>query len=680
MGAPVARSWREPLTRSAAWLALFFVLWGCAWHWFGTRNLLMVGLMLPIAFVALLTPWLLRFGQGLAANALVGTSVVSMSAVTLLSGGTSIGVLVVSMILPVFAAMLCGIRMGVFWSLCLLASCVALIFLVREQVAFPVLYSMDTAFRGLVGAAPTIILMGLVAAIVYERARGTASSQLNQSLAELRELRSNLELSEQRYRRVSELTTDFAYQVTRKAEGPFVVDWMTHAVAEITGYQALDLLRLQAQDFIHQEDLAEVKALWEDVKKGHSVEAQFRILHPSGEHRWLRAGAASSLDSETGDLSIWGAARDITTEIEQANRSQHQQKLEVLGQLTGGVAHDFNNLLGVVKGSLELLKGKSPTPSEQQLLKEASQAADKGAALVSRLLTFSRQQPNKPVELDLNQRVRELLPLLRRAVGVPIELRFEPAPETAGIFVDPSQLENSLLNLCLNARDAISGPGTVTIQVRIVNPEQVSLEVVDDGPGMSPEVASRSIEPFFSTKESGSGLGLSTAYGFVKQAGGDLGIDTTPDGGTTISLIFPLLPDFEPSEASDTAMGTPKGSGRILLVDDQDALRRVGRASLEALGYEASAVASAEDAIDFLKTEPLPDAIVSDWILPGEMDGHSLACWVRDRYESMPVLLVTGFSPDNLKSKGGQFPVLMKPFSLKDLGQSLRNVMEPTAV
>ena len=652
-----------------------FIVWGCAWHYHATRDLLLLFVMVPVALVALLTPVLLRFSQSFAANWLIGTTILSMGMVTLLSGGTSIGPLVVSMIAPLFAFMLCGIRYGIFWSVVTFLFSVALLVAIRFDITFYATLPIETAFRGLLGSAPTIILLGAAAAIVYERARSSALSQLTTSHSQLRSLGADLEVSEERYRRVSELTSDFAYQVSIGPDNAITLDWMTQAVEEITGYSAEELLTLDPKTFIHEDDLQRVCGLWERVISGESVEAEFRILHPAAGTRWLRAGAASQEDPSTGRRQIWGATRDITTELEQAAKIQNQQRLETLGQLTGGVAHDFNNLLGVITGSLDLLKSQNQHLVNGELIDEASQAAYKGADLVTRLMAFSRQQPNRPTELDLNQHVEALMPLLRRAVGERVELRFEPARESALIFADASQLENTLLNLCLNARDAITGSGRITVRVRISDRHNLLLEVVDNGSGMSEETVKRAMDPFFTTKEKGSGLGLSTAYGFAQQAGGEIRIATAQGEGSTVSISFPRMTDSRGEESNGADADLNRGNGTVLFVDDQPALRRIGKASLEALGYSAHTVATAEEAIAYLQTNTLPDAVLSDWILPGDLDGFGLACWVRGVHPQLPVMLMTGFAPDSLEARGERFPILMKPFSLSQLSSSIQGIM-----
>ncbi|MBX7200646.1 MAG: response regulator [Rhodospirillaceae bacterium] len=374
------------------------------------------------------------------------------------------------------------------------------------------------------------------------------------------------------------------------------------------------------------------------------------------------------------------------------------RKMEAVGQLTGGIAHDFNNLLTVIKGNAEHLSEQVEGESLRNQVRLIEEASDRGADLVRRLLAFARKQELKPETVDLNAQLGSFLKLVRRAVTEDIALRLVPGEALPPVFVDPGSLENALLNLCINARDAMPAGGTITISTGAqtlttgeipgldIKPDRyVTVAITDTGTGMDKDVAARAFEPFFTTKEvgKGTGLGLSMVYGFVKQSGGHAQIISEPGRGTTLKLFLPAAPGvtaaFETREAASSAplniaaAADIPGKGRVLLVEDDRLVREDVAARLAHLGYTVTAVSTAAEALTTL-TAGRFDVVMTDVIMPGRMNGGDFAREVIARWPATKVLATSGYTENALSGKvtlpdGVRF--LAKPYSRKDLAEAL---------
>src|SRR5882672_7728685 len=371
----------------------------------------------------------------------------------------------------------------------------------------------------------------------------------------------------------------------------------------------------------------------------------------------------------------------------------HQsQKMEAIGQLTGGVAHDFNNLLMVISGNLELIEDRAAdSDSVRQLAAAARQAADRGAKLTAQLLAFSRRQRLNPKAVYADQLVRDFQGLIRRAVGEGCEVKLVADDRLWPCHVDPAQLETALLNLTLNGRDAMRDGGTLEIEVRNVTLDEgaiagvasgsyVRLSVKDTGCGMVPEILDRVFEPFFTTKEvgRGTGLGLSMVYGFVRQSGGHVAIDSVVGVGTTVSLYLPKSSRMPDAEAEVVQMpALPAGSERILVVEDDDDVLEVTSAMLTGLGYQIFCARNGTDAIQILDSGKSFDLLFSDVLMPQGMSGVKLAREVKRRDDGIKVLLTSGNAGDVLARHGAvdEFPIISKPFRRADLARRLRLVL-----
>ncbi|MDB5361052.1 MAG: Histidine kinase [Rhodospirillales bacterium] len=379
-----------------------------------------------------------------------------------------------------------------------------------------------------------------------------------------------------------------------------------------------------------------------------------------------------------------------TREHEAALSRVHQmQKLESLGQLTGGVAHDFNNLLMAIIGQLELLDRRVPDdPTIRRLLAGAMQGAERGAILTKRMLAFARQQDLKTETLDVVSLIENMMEMLSRSLGPSCQLVTDLPDSQHPIATDPNQLELALLNLALNARDAMPSGGEVVIAVRrerltastvpsAMPLEYVGISVSDTGCGMDEATVSRATEPFFTTKDTGkgTGLGLSMVDGLMAQSGGFMKIDSVPGRGTMVSLFF-VEEELQPVEGSPSlpvALPTIDRACRILLVDDDKLVSESAAAMIEALGYGVVTATSAVDALALLSSDTEIDCVVTDHAMPG-MTGLELATQVQHRWPGLPIILSTGYA-DAMDHSTMPVPFLAKPYRLQTLGNLLSQVL-----
>ena len=375
--------------------------------------------------------------------------------------------------------------------------------------------------------------------------------------------------------------------------------------------------------------------------------------------------------------------------------AQQGQKMEALGRLTGGVAHDFNNLLAVVLASLELAQRRETNPRTAGLLRAATEAAQRGAKLTAQMLAFSRKQEVAVRSIDVNGVIRGMDDLLRRTLGPSVRLRYELGADPWPVLADLVQLELALLNLAVNARDAMPDGGDLTFRSHTMTHaggdghdlapgDYVCVQVVDTGLGMSEAVLARAHEPFFTTKGPGrgTGLGLSMVYGFARELGGALSFDSTPGVGTTVSVFLrraETAPVAEPPPADpETA---PAQSGRILVIDDDRSVRLSIRAMLEEIGHRVVEAAGGAEALALLARDRRFDLLVIDFAMP-MMNGGQLAAKVTKLWPAAPILFVTGYvENDALRPWADRgYATVRKPFSARDLAAAVDRAMRPVAV
>ena len=370
--------------------------------------------------------------------------------------------------------------------------------------------------------------------------------------------------------------------------------------------------------------------------------------------------------------------REAQLKLEEMQRQlAESQKLDALGQLTGGVAHDFNNLLMIISGSLHTLKkGAGNDARTQRALTAIEAATRRGTALTSQLLTFARRQSVNPQAVDIAERINAVREVLQTGVGSAVNLEFEIGSKVLPVTVDVTEFETALVNLVINARDAMPGGGTITVaatayagEAETGGRDYVAITVKDSGVGIAPDVLDKIFDPFFTTKPvgKGTGLGLSQVHGFAHQAGGTVRVTSELGKGTEVAILLPreaTAPQSEPIEAS--ARG---GSGTVLLVEDNPDVASVSVGLLEQLGYTVQRVADAEAALRAIELDNI-DLVFSDIVMPGKMDGLALAHRLRQIRPDLPILLATGYS-DAAVNAGGVFPILRKPYEIHQLSQAI---------
>ena len=417
-------------------------------------------------------------------------------------------------------------------------------------------------------------------------------------------------------------------------------------------------------------------------------------------------GSVFPMELAVGEVKVGGQhlftgfIRDLTAHQKIEQELRQAQKMEAVGQLTGGVAHDFNNLLTVILGNLEMLEMRITDERQLELVTEARETAEHGAQLTERLLAFGRRQPLQPKLTDVGDLLGEMTPLLRRTLGETIRVRGRSDSDLWKVMIDPSQLQSALLNLAINARDAMPGGGrlTITAENTQLDPDYARLHpefragryvlvaVTDTGTGMPKEVQERAFEPFFTTKEvgAGSGLGLSMVYGFLKQSGGHVMIYSEPGHGTTIRMYLPRLAVAEETSEvrePETPLEAFRGQGEtVLLVEDEPRVRRMTVARLHELGYRVLDAINGPAALALLDQHPEIDLLFTDMVMPGGMTGADLAEAVLAKRPAIKVLFTSGYAEPDVVKRGQATEAdwLKKPYSTLELARTLRDAFKPT--
>jgi len=489
--------------------------------------------------------------------------------------------------------------------------------------------------------------------------------------------------SERSFRLLVEGVADYALYMLDPTG--IVTSWNSGG-ERIKGYAPAEILGRNFSCFYTEPDRANGKpqrALGIARDTGRYEEEGWRV-RKDGTFFW----ASVVIDPIREDGKLIGFAkitRDITERREvQLKLEQMQaqlaesQKLDALGQLTGGVAHDFNNLLMIVTGSLHALrKGVPDDPKLQRALSAIEAASRRGAALTSQLLTFARRQSVNPQAIDVTERINSVRDVLGTGIGGTARLQFDIDRDVWPVMVDITELETALVNLVINARDAMPDGGTITVTAENTTLREeahagdyVAISVEDTGTGIAPDVLSRIFDPFFTTKPigKGTGLGLSQVHGFAHQAGGTVKVTSELGKGTRIAILLPRQDVVLPVDSARvTAPGG--GSGTVLLVDDNPEVAAVSSSLLEQLGYTVRRVENTEAALREIERDGI-DFVFSDIVMPGKMDGLSLARHLKVVRPQLPVLLATGYS-DAAVNVRDDFPILRKPYEIHQLSQAI---------
>ncbi|HUF73389.1 MAG TPA: PAS domain-containing protein [Gammaproteobacteria bacterium] len=475
------------------------------------------------------------------------------------------------------------------------------------------------------------------------------------------------------------------------------MEFVSNGCRELTGYAPEQLLAGETtfSDLIHPEDRERVsREVQQAIGSKREFELEYRITTADGKEKfvWERGRAIGGTGGEVEALQ--GFVTDITERRKLRADLTQMQKMESIGQLTGGIAHDFNNLLAVVLGNLELLEASVERDEEaSELLRDAMEAAWRGAELSQRLLAFSRRQMLEPEVVSVASLIEGMESLLRRTLGGAIEIEIAVPNSLPRVLVDPSQLENAILNLAINARDAMPEGGQLRIgaapfkaddEYAAARPDAapgcyVMIEVSDTGTGMSPEVQQRAFEPFFTTKDvsKGTGLGLSMVYGFLQQSGGHARIYSELGHGTSVKLYLPQAQHAEETKTGQTLTLLNDSQGRsesILVVEDDAKVRRMVVATLRDLGYETLEAECGAAGLEVLRSDGASiDLLFTDVVMPG-MSGLELARKAREDMPDLRVLLTSGFS-EQQAAGGSGFPLLTKPYRKVQLAQALRRAL-----
>jgi len=531
-----------------------------------------------------------------------------------------------------------------------------------------------------------------------QRAYGDLSAvntRLGHDLQMLQQAEEGVRHSEQRFRDFAETASDWFWETgpdhvftyVSERVSAFGIDWTA-----VMGKRRPDAATDQDTE---PEKWRQHMATLERHEPFRNFEYACRDM--AGRSRHVSVNGRPVFAADGRFMGYRGTATDLTKQHEAEERLRQSQKMDAMGQLTGGVAHDFNNVLTVITGTIEILQeGMADRPQLAAIAQLIDDAATRGADITSQLLTFARRQPLEPREIDVNAMVTETAKLLRSILGEHIELVSVPADGAWSALADPSQLSAAIVNLAVNARDAMPSGGRITIETANVvragagapddgsnkSGEFVMIAVADTGHGIPAEIRERVFEPFFTTKGigRGTGLGLSMVYGFARQSGGAVEIDSEEGHGTVIRLYLPRSAGQQAVRAEPShATGTPRGHETILVLEDDPLVRGYVIAQLGGLGYKTLVASDGVAALALVDQGAAFDLLFTDMIMPGGLSGRDLAEAVRKRRGRIKVLYTSGYSDDAIIHEGHLDPgvaLLQKPYRKSELAQKIRDVLE----
>jgi PAS domain S-box-containing protein len=535
--------------------------------------------------------------------------------------------------------------------------------------------------------------------------RGREVEERRQLEEELRAL--NLELEDRVQERTAELkkTGDLLDAVVenlpdmillKEAEGDrFRYIFMNSAGERLIGRDRAAVIGKTEADLFPPDEAANIRdANKAVVESGQARTFTDRRLTTTAGVRSVETRMVPITHGNSSPGQILAIIRDVTDTKAREEQVRQLQRMDAVGRLTGGIAHDFNNLLAIIHGNSELLRNRLEEGSDSaEMADDVIGASARGAELVRRLLAFARMQHLEPEAIDLNERLSGLIGLLERSLGENVKVRVKSAKGLWPAIVDPTQVDDAIVNLAINARDAMPGGGTLTIEtenvtldedyaahhVEVVPGDYVMLAVSDAGTGMSPDVIARAFEPFFTTKgeSQGTGLGLSQVFGWVKQSGGHIKIYSELDHGTTIKLYLPRAEAQSSRKEQPAPARTPTGNETILVVEDNPNVRKTVIRQLHDLGYRTIEAASGAAALDLVKNGTAFDLLLTDVVMPGGITGYQLADQARAERPGLKVLFTSGYT--ELAAAGLldlNQQLLSKPYRKQDLGHAVRTVLD----
>ena len=523
-----------------------------------------------------------------------------------------------------------------------------------------------------------------------ERLNATLQQRVDERTQQVMRTFTKLNESEHRFRLLVEGVTDYA--IFMLDPHGFVTNW-NRGAERIKGYAANEIIGQHFSRFYTEQDRAKgvpAQALDTAISTGR-YEAEGWRVRKDGSTFWASV-VIDTIRDEDGELVGFAkVTRDLTEKRAAEEQIRQAQKMEIVGQLTGGVAHDFNNLLTAIMGNLEMLATILPAEERpRRYLEAALRATERGSRLTEHMLAFSRRQETHPEIVDVNHLLRDIVMLCQRIVGEDLEIVLHLQDGLWTTKIDASQFEAAVLNLSANARDAMDGSGRLTIAAEnvAIGAEGIDLpagdyvvfSVSDTGCGMDAAVLGRAFEPFYTTKEvgKGTGLGLSQVYGFAKQSGGSARIESMPGRGTTVRIYLPRIEgkNTHAGSSKDRPQATPAGTATILVVEDDLDVREMIAGALPVLGYRISVAANGPEALAVLRRDKTVDLLFSDVVMPERMSGIELARTARRLRPGLRVLLSSGHVDDKQSDViRAEFPFIAKPYRPLTLARKLEEVL-----
>ncbi|MBW6422775.1 PAS domain-containing protein [Rhizobium sp. XQZ8] len=537
-------------------------------------------------------------------------------------------------------------------------------------------------------------------------------------VTELRRAQEAARDNEDRFRTLAQALPTHVWTATPDGR----MQWCNDQIFAYSGMESFYFDRESRSDMLHPDDSPNIARAWgEALRSGSRLECEIRLRRYDGVYRWFITRAVPIKNAE-GEITLWVATNtDIdeqkqtetqlsnlavtlghrveerTIELERTQEVLRQsQKMEAIGNLAGGIAHDFNNLLQVITGNLQLLSREvAGNDVAEKRITSALSGASRGARLASQLLAFGRRQPLSPKAVNLSRLIREMDHLLRRSLGEAIEIDTIVGGGLWNTLADSSNVENALLNLAINARDAMNGQGKLTIELGnaylddeyarhtfdVESGQYVMLAVTDTGTGMTPEILEKVFDPFFTTKPEGkgTGLGLSMVYGFVKQSGGHIKIYSEPGNGTTVRIYLPRTMEEEDAVAEMTAGIASGGSETILVVEDDEAVREITVSLLSELGYRVLRARDADSGLAIIESGVPIDVLFTDVVMPGRLKSRDLAKKAKERLPHLGVLFTSGYTENSIVHGGRLDPgvnLLSKPYTREALARKIRQIID----